>query len=94
MADEAALVEDLANELRVPDGFAGFRDIIETLPELHRMLAERYLALAEALSEQAGAAVMATVSALHELAGGCGVDGAEQVALAFDDESRFWRGGE
>jgi hypothetical protein len=94
MAYEAAVVQDLASELRTPESAAEWRDIIETLPGLHQMLAERYHALGEALSEQGGPSVQGTVAALHELAQAAGADAAEQVALAFSDEAAFWLGGD
>jgi hypothetical protein len=95
MTSESAIAQELEHELRTPESSAEYADIIEALPELWRVLAERFPALAEDLSNRAGPAVESTVAALHDLATAsqAGVEAAEQAALAFGEESSFWRGG-
>jgi hypothetical protein len=94
MPYEGALAQDLEHELRDPEDAGVFADLIEGLPEIFRVLAERLPALAENLSEQAGPTVTKTVAALHDMgsAAQAGLTAAEQAALDFAEESAFWRG--
>jgi hypothetical protein len=96
MTAEAAITQDLARELSIPESAAGWRDIIESLPELVRTQAQALSALADALDEQAGPGLEATVGQMKELAEimGNAVDPAEQAAVAFGEEAGFWLGGE
>jgi hypothetical protein len=93
---EAAVTQDLANELRVPENAHGYRDIIESLPELVRTQAECLNTLAEDLSERGGPAVEQTVGYLHDLAKALGeaVEPAELAALKFPEEAEFWFSGD
>ena len=95
MAADAAITQDLAHQLRVPESAADYRDIIESLPELVRTQAECLQALVEDLSGRGGPGVQGTVSSLHELADALqgAIDPAEQAALAFGEEAGFWLGG-
>ena len=95
MAADAAITQDLAHQLRVPESAADYRDIIESLPELVRTQAQCLQALVEDLSARGGPGVQDTVGSLHELAEALGsaVDPAEQAALSFAEEADFWLGG-
>jgi hypothetical protein len=95
MTAEAAVTQELAHELRIPESAAAYRDVIESLPELMRTQATCLTALAEDLSERAGPGLQETVAAMHELANAVegAVDPAEQAALAFAQEADFWLSG-
>lgn len=96
MAADAAVTQELAHQLRVPESAADYRDIIESLPDLMRTQGECLTALAEDLSNRGGAGVQDTVGSLHELSAALGsaTESAEQAALAFGEEAEFWLGGQ
>jgi hypothetical protein len=95
MVADAAVTQDLAQELRVPESAAAYRDVIESLPELVRTQATCLSALAEDLDERGGPGLQRTVASMHELADAmeAAVDPAEQAALVFAEEADFWLGG-